>query len=135
MGVRAFIKHLQGHLEDAVKHLTLGFSSGHDLRVMRLTSHGTPCLLGACLRFSLSSPFTVPLTCLLSLSQKNGKKKFLHTNNGYQLWAAFLYISSKHIETLFWNSIYKSSKMYTPLGKITSLTIFLFFPFFFNDIS
>jgi len=53
----------------SVKHPTLDFSSGHDLRVMR----SSPA--GACLRFSLSLCCPPP-TGLLKLSKKKNHTHF-----------------------------------------------------------
>ena len=56
-------------MAEAIEHLTLGFISGHDLRVMGLSPASDS---GACLRFS-PSPSAPPL----SLSSLSNKQKIL----------------------------------------------------------
>ena len=60
-----------------VKHLTLGFSSGHELRVMRWSPElGSTIIAGDYLHLSLPLPSGPQLhTRSLSLSQKREKKK------------------------------------------------------------
>ena len=62
----------------SVKHPTLGFSSRHDLRVMRLKA----CVQAPCLGFSL---FLFPPPHTLSVSQTNKSLKMCYLNNFYNL--------------------------------------------------
>ena len=54
-----------------VKHRTLGFGSGHGLRVLRLSS-----ALGPVLSVESACPSAPPPTCVLSLSLKINKSHF-----------------------------------------------------------
>ena len=60
-----------------VKHLTLGFDSGHDLMVVgwsHVLSSGHHAGLGACLRFSLPPSLSAPPLLMLVLSSESASE-------------------------------------------------------------
>ena len=63
-----------------VKHVTLDFGSGHDLRVVRLSSALGSAECGSCLGFSLLLPLPHSGSLSLSLKKKNDTYKCINTD-------------------------------------------------------
>ena len=77
-----FLEEILGQLGDSVKHLTLDFSSGHNLRVLGSSPELDSVL---CVESALASPSSFPPSpthvctqalCLINKSLKQKKKKY-----------------------------------------------------------
>ena len=88
-------KRMQGlWVAQSVKHLTLDFSSGHDLRVLRLSSRSDSAQWGVCLGFfslSLSLCSASPLILFLSQKTKQNKKQPKVQENSFHTKMKWLY--------------------------------------------